>query len=277
MAVSEQQNQGNRLMQLEQGAGWSRGMRNLLRGELNSWFKTRTWWTQILIWTASINLIFLMVALSVTRAEGDGEGLGMDAIMIFSIFMGLVGPIGVSIIMQNEVVGEKRSGTAAWVLSKPVSRSAFILSKLIGNTLGITVTMVLVQGLIAYLIEGLVVGEWLPVGGFLAGLGVLLANILFYLTLTLMLGTIFDHGAPVIGIPLAFLFSQNFLSSIYPGLVKLLPWTLAIPLNNSTEVPLAVALMTGEPLPSLVPLYATLAASVVFVMVGLWVFQKQEL
>ncbi len=277
MTVNEQPTHGNHLMQLEEGAGWSRGIRNVLRGELNSWFNTRTWWSQILIWAASINLIFLMVALSVKRAEGSGEGLGMDSIMIFNIFMGLVGPIGVSIIMQSAVVGEKRSGTAAWVLSKPVSRFAFILSKLIANTLGIAVTMVLAQGLIAYLIEGLVVGVWLPVGGFLAGLGVHLVNILFYLTLTLMLGTVFEHGAPVIGIPLAFLFSQNFIASIYPELVKLLPWTLAIPLNNSTELPLAAALMTGAPLPSLVPLFATMAASVIFVVMALWAFNRQEL
>jgi hypothetical protein len=115
------------------------------------------------------------------------------------------------------------------------------------------------------------------VGGFLAGLGVHLVNIFFYLTLTLMLGTLFENGAPVIGIPLAFLFSQNFISSIYPELVKLLPWTLVIPLNNSTELPLAAALMTGAPLPSLVPLFATMAASVIFVAIALWAFNRQEL
>ena len=74
-------------------------------------------------------------------------------LMLFNIFMGLAGAIGVSILMQTAVVGEKRSGTAAWVLSKPVSRVAFIIAKLIANSTGIVVTLVLAQGLIAYLIS----------------------------------------------------------------------------------------------------------------------------
>ena len=45
---------------------------------------------------------------------------------------------------------------------------------------------------------------------------------MFYLTLTLMLGTLFDSAAPVIGIPLAFAFGQQSLTSI-PGLVGFLP------------------------------------------------------
>ncbi len=121
---------------------------------------------------------------------------GFDVTVIFSIFMGLAGPIGVTIVMQNAVIGEKRSGTAAWILSKPVSRQSFILSKFIANTLGIAVTMVLAQGLIAYLITGLVVGQWVPPLDFLAALGALFVNILFYLTLTLMLGVLFEHPAP---------------------------------------------------------------------------------
>ena len=73
--------------------------------------------------------------------------------------------------------------------------------------------MVLAQGLIAYLITGLVVGTWVPPLDFLAALGALFANILFYLTLTLMLGVLFEHPAPVIGIPMAFLFAQQFLAT----------------------------------------------------------------
>lgn len=264
---------GNSAMQLKTGSGWQRGLDNVLRGELRRWFGTRTWWVQIIIWALSINLIFLMVGLSAPRDELPA----MDAVVIFNVFLGVVGPIGVSIIMQGAVVGEKRSGTAAWVLSKPVSRIAFILSKLVGNTLGVTVTMVLAQGLIAYLIAALVLNTMLPVGGFLAALGVHLIHILFYLTLTLMMGTIFDSIAPVIGIPLAFLFSQNILPSFFGPLMKFMPWTLALPLNNSQDLPVTAALMTGEPVVSYLPLYGTLTASVLFVIIALWIFQRQEL
>lgn len=271
MVTKEQGASGNSVMQLVTGTDWRRGLDNLLRGELKQWFGTRTWWVQILIWASAVNLIYLMVSLS---AQGEAD---FESIMIFNIFLGLAGPIGTCIMMQMAVVGETRAGTAAWILSKPVSRPAFILSKLIGNAIGLAVTLVLAQGVIAYLITAVVLGVFLPVPGFLAGLGVHMANILFYMTMTLMFGAIFDHPAPVIGIPMAFLFVQQFLVSLAPVLAKLLPWTLIFPLNNSTELPMSSALMLGEPVSSYLALFGTLAFSALFVVIALWVFQRQEL
>lgn len=271
MVAREKDATGNSRMRLVTGTDWRRGLDNLLRGELKHWFGTRTWWVQILIWASAINLIYLMISLSAP------DDLGFETIMIFNIFLGLAGPIGTCIIMQMAVVGETRAGTAAWILSKPVSRPAFILSKLIGNAVGLAVTMVLAQGLIAYLITVLVGGVFLPVPGFLAGLGVHMANILFYMTMTLMFGAIFEHPAPVIGVPMAFLFVQQFLVSSFPALSKFLPWALVMPLNNSTELPIAAALMVGDPVASYTPLYGTLAFSVLFVVIALVVFQRQEL
>ena len=255
------------------GSGWRRGLDNVLNGELKGWFKTRRWWVQILVWTASVNLIFFFVALSAPRDEMD---IG-TSLMLFNIFMGLAGPIGVSIVMQSAVVGEKRSGTAAWVLSKPVSRSAFILAKLISNTVGMAVTMVLSQGILAYLISATILGNMLPVPGFLAGLCIHMANIMFYLTLTLLMGVLFEQTAPVIGIPLAILFAQNILMSFYPPLARFVPWTLAIPVNGDIVPSISQNLMIGAPIPSFLPLYVALIASVLFVVIALIVFQKQEL
>lgn len=254
------------------GAGWSRGLANVLRGELKSWFSTRRWWVQIIIWAACVNLIFFIVALTTPKSR-----VSMDTtLMLFNIFMGLAGPIGVSILMQTVVVGEKRSGTAAWVLSKPVSRAAFIIAKLIANSTGIIVTLVLVQGLIAYLISTLMLGFSLSVSGFLAGLGVHFVNILFYLTLTLMLGTIFQTTGPVIGISIAFLFAQNIAMSFFPVLVRYIPWTLAIPANGAANPSIAMNLMAGIEVPSFMPLYVALAAIVLFVGLALLIFQRQE-
>jgi ABC-2 type transport system permease protein len=178
--------------------------------------------------------------------------------------------------MQTAVVGEKRSGTAAWVLSKPVSRASFIVAKLIANSTGIVVTLVLAQGVIAYLISTLMLGFPLSVPGFLAGLGVHFVNILFYLTLTLMLGTIFEHTGPVIGISITFLFAQNIAMSFVPVLARYVPWTLAIPANGAANPSIAMNLMAGVAVPSFMPLYVALIAIVVFVGLALWIFQRQE-
>jgi ABC-2 type transport system permease protein len=254
------------------GAGWTRGLRNVLNGELKSWFSTRRWWVQIIIWAASVNLIYFIVALTTPKSRGSMD----TTLMLFNIFMGLAGPIGVSILMQTAVVGEKRSGTAAWVLSKPVSRVAFIVAKLIANSAGIVVTLVLVQGLIAYLISTLMLGFSLSIPAFLSALGVHFVNILFYLTLTLMLGTIFESTGPVIGISIAFLFVQNISMSFFPVLARYVPWTLAIPANGDANPSIAMNLMAGVTVPSFMPLYVALAAIVLFAGLALWIFQRQE-
>jgi ABC-2 type transport system permease protein len=263
---------GNDAFEAVKGDGWRRGLNNVLNGELKSWFCTRRWWVQILIWTASVNLIFFIVAITSPRGNG-----GTTPLMLFNIFMGLAGPIGVSIVMQSAMVGEKRSGTAAWVLSKPVSRSAFVLSKLIANAAGIVVTMVLAQGAIAYLIAATLLGAALPIPAFLAALGMHFANILFYLTLTLMVGVLFEQTAPVIGVPIAVLVAQNVLIAFFPVLAKFVPWTLAIPINNDQFGSIAMSLMTRAHVYSFGPLYSSLGMAAVFVAVALWVFERQEL
>jgi ABC-2 type transport system permease protein len=261
---------GNSAFQLRRGTGWSRGLDNLLRAELGGWFGTRRWWVQILVWAAIINLILLMVAIS--EESGDSS----EATMLFNIFLGLFAAVGVCIIMQGSVVGEKQSGTAAWVLSKPVSRAAFILAKVVANVVGVAVTIVLAQGLIAYLIITFSSGTALPPLGFLAGLGVHLVNLFFYLALTLMLGAFLNHRGPVIAIPLVFLFGQQWLLGLVPALVNVLPWALTVPPNNSDAPSVAMALMMGgEPL-SYLPLAVTLGAGVLFAAASLWAFERIE-
>jgi ABC-2 type transport system permease protein len=264
---------GNSLMIPVEGDGWSRGLANVLRGELRSWFSTRRWWVRIITWTACVNLIFFFVALSTPKDQVTLD----STLMLFNIFMGLACPIGVSILMQGAVVGEKRAGTAAWVLSKPVSRVAYILAKLFANAIGMLVTMVLSQGLIAYLIATLMLGFSLSIPGFLAALGVHLLNLLFYLTLTLFLSTAFEHGGPVIGIPLAFLFAQNLSLGLFPFLVKVVPWTLAIPANGDSAPSIAMNLMAGVTVPTWLPVYVTAAAVLTFSYLAVWIFRRQEL
>jgi ABC-2 type transport system permease protein len=261
---------GNSVFELKEGAGWSRGLDNLLAAELGRWFLTKRWWTQILIWAALVNLILFVVAIS------DESGAGTELVMLFNVFLGLFGTFGVCILMQGAIVGEKQSGTAAWVLSKPVSRPAFILAKLLGNTVGVAVTIVLAQSMIAYLIIFRGSGTALPLPGFLGGLGAQLIHLLFYLTFTLMLGAVFRKRGPVIAIPLVFLFAQQMLLGLVPALAKVLPWTMSLPLDSSQHPSVAAALMTGsEPL-SYLPLATTLGISVLFVTIALWIFERQE-
>jgi len=262
---------GNSMMVLETGAGWTRGLKNALRAELERWFGTRMWWIQILIWAVAVNGILTIAVLSTPGQPGQ------EALVLFNSLLGIFGPIGVAIIMQDVLAGEKRSGTASWVLSKPVSRAAFVAAKLAANVIGVAVTMVLAQGVIGYLIISLVAHLNLPLAGFAAGLGVHLVALFFYLTLVLMLGAIFEKPAPVIGIPLAFLFFQQFLPGLWAPLAKVIPYVLTTSAGGGRIPSTADALMTGMQPPTFLPLMVAAVASVLFVVGALWAFQREEL
>ena len=81
---------------------------------------------------------------------GGRAALGLT---VFFAVAGIALPIGAIIMGQEEVLDEKRSGTAAWILSKPVSRVAFILAKVTANAIGILIIMVLLEGALAYRLD----------------------------------------------------------------------------------------------------------------------------
>jgi ABC-2 type transport system permease protein len=260
---------GNSAFELVSERGWRRGLSNLLNNELAHWWMTRLWWIQCLIWVGVVGFMLAAVIFSEPNFQF------FDGVMLYSIFAGLFPAVGVIIIMQGALVGEKQDGTAAWVLSKPASRTAFILSKLAANSLGVLVTMVLVPGIVAYILLSYSQKAALDPLPFLAAWAIIFLNHFFYLTLTLMLGALFSSRGPVIGIALAFLFLQQYLIGLLPLLRYLLPWTLAVPLNNQTDA-VVPALLQGQPVYSWIPVAAVLLESILFVLVALRRFQQEE-
>jgi ABC-type multidrug transport system permease subunit len=98
-----------------------------------AWWGTRKWLVHLLIWIAIINGFAGLIA----WAEGqDGEAAGevySEAVQVFFIIGGITAALGVVSTTQGAIVGEKQLGTAAWLMSKPVSRSAFVLAKLLAH------------------------------------------------------------------------------------------------------------------------------------------------
>lgn len=268
--------------------GWLNGFGNLFRNENRHWWGTWQWVVQVLIWMAIINGMLAMVVLTTPKIEAaqarqelsEASGVAVrksveqTALMVFFIFSGLAPAVGVVILGQDAIIQERQTGTVAWVLSKPVSRAAFLLSKLCADALGVLVTMVLVQGLVAYFIYKAGTGIALSVPHFLGGLGLISLLLMFYLSLTLMLGTLFHSRGPVIGIPMVLVFG-NQLAGLAPWLGRVMPWNLVMDLGPEQPA-LAVMLVQGQALPSLAPIIGTAVLSVVFIAVGLWRFEREE-
>jgi hypothetical protein len=135
-------------------------------------------------------------------------------------------------------------------------------------------------GAVAYL-ELAVLGKvHLPIPGFAGALGLAYLNLLFYLTLALMLATFFDSRGPVLGIALVLAWSgpMPFISApiqrYVPWLYDVLPWRLLIDFN--TNRPLAGYLVNGQPLPTVVPIIATALWCLLFTGVAIWRMGREE-
>jgi ABC-2 type transport system permease protein len=260
----------NSALQILNVPAWRSGFGNMLRKELAAWWKTRKWWVQSLVWFAILNGMVVLLLWIIPAADpGDAP----PAEEVFAVFMNMfvISAIGAMVLMQGAIVGEKNSGTAAWVMSNPVSRSAFILSKLAANAVGVLVIIVLLQGAIAYG-QFALHGEFIPrIGSFAAALGLQVLSLMFYLTLALMLGTFFSSRGPVIGISIATMLAQDLMASL---LAKPLPWLPGILPARLTEMSVPVA--NGQPLASIDPLLTAIGLSILFVAVAVWRFQREE-
>lgn len=264
------------------------GFGNLFREEIHHWWGTWQWVVQVAIWMAIVNGMLAMVMLAAPKieeaqarqeigqveAQTAKDALAQTGLMVFFIFSGLAPAVGVVIIAQDAIIQERQSGTLAWVLSKPVARPAFLLSRLSGDALGVLVTMVLVQGLVAYWIYHAGTGIALSIPHFLGALGLLYLMLLFYLTFTLMLGTLFHSRGAVIGIPMVLVFG-NQLAGAIPVLGKIMPWNLVMDVGLQHPA-LAVQLAQGAPLPTVSPIIGTVALTIIFLAVALWRFQLEE-
>jgi ABC-2 type transport system permease protein len=256
---------GNEAFEMKSGTSWSRGLENMLHSGLAHWFKTRTWWVNGLIFGA---VVIAVVGSFAFRPEAAPLG---NTIRLLTESAGLIPAMGVVIAMQDALVGEKRGGTAAWVLSKPATRQAFLLSIAIANSLGVLVSMVVIPSIIGYILVSIDQQMLLNPISFLECMLLFLIVDFFFLSLMLMLGALFNNRAPVIAIPFALVLLQQF--NFVPSLGSILPLTLI-----STPDSLAISLFLHTPIPQQQwrILGTILIECVLFVGVALWRFNREE-
>src|SRR5947209_17341366 len=84
--------------------GWSAGFGNLVGKELHTWSGTRRWWTQCLLWLILVNgLLALEIHGSSRTQQSLADELGT--------FFGIFPAIGILILAQSAVVGDRADGT----------------------------------------------------------------------------------------------------------------------------------------------------------------------
>ncbi len=253
--------------------GWRRGMSNLLQGEYSAWFKSSRWWKHFLLWISIINVMMVLI---IASAKSTPEAKGVPPVLfLYGIFGGMFVAFGVMIIMQRVLVREKQSGTAAWVLSKPVTRTAFVVSRLVVNSIAILLTSVIVPGVIFYLTLGLLSDlGWFSPFGLIAALLMISLHTFYWIALVLMMGTLFESSGGVIAVPMALYFTFWMGTSVFPGLIYISPLLLTFSPGQMNS--LFSSFMTGEPVFSWLPLISTVVSCVIFIAIAIWRFNRQE-
>ncbi len=258
--------------------GWHSGFINLLRKENSTWWGTRKWWVQTLIWIFISNSViaFILWGIPLFDPSANTSVTGSAAYELIKVFIQMesfFAPFGVMVLAQGLIVNEKKFGTAAWLISNPVSRSSFIYSKLFGHGWAIFIILVTIPSLVAYLQVALKAGKLFNPLLFIYATALLCLFLLFFLTLALLLGTLFNSTGPVIGIPIALLVGMSLLPQILgrllPGLIMILPSRLS---------ELSLTIVTGQSLPSdwYFPMISTGVLVVIFITVAISRFAKEE-
>jgi ABC-2 type transport system permease protein len=264
------------------GSGWLAGFGNMLNKELGEWFRTRRWLGHLIIWPVIINgfvglILFVLplldpmlpglnASMEESYAAFPPSAKGLD--FYFTMAM-LAGSIGIVILAQDEVIMEKQTGTAAWILSKPAARQGFILTKLLSNTIGVLIFIVVLPAVVFLGEIYLDIHQLVPLVPFLVGEGALMMGLFFYLTLVIMLGVVSESRMLVMGIPFGIIIGGMFLSKFIPPINYALPTAMD---------KIAYVLVLGIPLPTMFisQLISAAVLSIVFVLVALWRFQHKE-
>jgi len=177
-----------------------------------------------------------------------------------------VGVLTAILLAMGSVAGEKESGTAAFVLVKPVSRFAFLAAKFSGLAVTIAVA-VLICGLAAYLYTDLLFAP-LSVLGFGTACFVILLGLLEIAAVTFLGSTLVRSSIPAAGIGIVALVVAGVVAAL-PNVGRFTPLGL-----NELASNLALQQMaTGWILPLIVN-----AGFVVVALATSWlVFRRQEI
>jgi ABC-2 type transport system permease protein len=263
-------------------------MKNMLRRENARWWAPKPLLLQAAIWLVIVNALvaFMLFVLPGMVSQDDmaqiyaDEASGpqslslrqvvdMGVIMFFKLSAFAI-VIGAVILCNDSILKERESGTAAWVLSKPVSRKAFVLSKFLANGAGVLMVIILLQGIIAYILCSLKLGGPLDALTFTGGLALLGLDCLFYAFLAIAAGAFTRSRGATLGIPLLVMLGGMVLLEFVPDLGTVTPLTLG---------DMASMLATTGVLPAgaLLPIAATALWIVAFAVAALWKFERVEL
>jgi ABC-2 type transport system permease protein len=232
-------------------------MRELLRKELREVWRTRRFLivvTVLLVFGLLGPLSIKYMPLILTEVPGIPEGLAdimpePDVAMAVDEYVQNLAQLGIVLailVPMGAVVRERKTGTAAMVLSKPISRATFLGAKWLLYIL-VFLVGVLVAGLGGYYYLGALF-EWLDPLAFLALNGLILIYLIMFLAITLFMSSVCPSQLAAAGASFGALLVLGFVG-IVPSISSYLPaalmgWGRALVLGQGGEAAWASLALT---------------------------------
>lgn len=256
--------------------GWNVGFLNMLKKENAVWWKTRKWIVHGITWTIIITGGVSFILYFFTRQAGvvipdplTGYKMGSAALETFFNVVGFSSVIGVIILTHDLIIGERETGTMEWVLSKPLSRSAFVLSKIMASIIWITLVMILLQGALFLLVVHLFKGE-VELLYFFKGLAVVWLICIFYISMLIFLGTQTTSRGVVLGLSFLFFLIGGAAPIYFRESIYLMPWELP-------KVAFAVSMRAPWSGMLISPIVMTIFWSILFTVGALWRIERLDI
>jgi ABC-2 type transport system permease protein len=253
---------------------WARGFKSIYQRELGAFFRVRSWTIQLAIWLVLLVVLPAWAASRFRSFVGDpepGRGVteyflaGTGSLMIY---------IGVILLAQGAIVDEKSTKTLSWVFSKPLSSTGFILGKFAACAMFIAIVIIGCPGVVALIAAKLIGLSSLSTISslrYLAALGVLFLTALFFLALSIVMGTIFKRSRAVAGFSLFALFA-GILMPLNEQLRKLEAYTVW----GLSGVPNNIFLGQQIQSATWIAMIFTAIMTAVFLAIAIWRIGKYE-
>jgi ABC-type transport system involved in multi-copper enzyme maturation permease subunit len=247
------------------------GFGNQLRRESGTWWSTRRWWTQSLLWTVLLTGLLTVVLWVIPGLEAMAGTPAMTTAEAAAQFAGMASTltmVGTVVLSQGLLIDERRSGVLEWMLSKPLDRTALLLAKLVGHGVALLVVVVLVPWVVVLALLSVEHGGLWPARRWAGAVALVMLLALFHLSVVLLVAVLTWSRALVIALPLAGIMGADVVTAAVPSAVSWMPWTV----SRLTGVVLGDGSL-GDPGPVL----ATTVLTVVALAVASWAFERQEL
>jgi ABC-2 type transport system permease protein len=166
----------------------------------------------------------------IVEAVGGGQFGGMipeptvaDAVIQLTKNVGQFGVIIAILVTMGAVAAEKERGTAAFILTKPVTRAAFVVAKIaaIGTLLALALAA---SGALAW-VYTTILFEPLPVAGFAGAVALLWLSLAVFAAVTFLASVVAPSGIVAGGIGFGAFVLAGILSAL-PGVGDYLPTSL---------------------------------------------------